>query len=278
MARLTVCLSFDFDAISVWLQTGSPSAMSRGEFGAKAIDRLLGLLGSRNIAATFFVPGHTVLTYPDHVRRIRDAGHELGHHGWVHENPARVEPDVERRAMAKGLQAFEDVAGVRPVGWRSPAWDMSPRSVELLLEHGFRYDSSMMADDFHPYWVRHGDNADPDGPYVFGDATDLVELPVYWGLDDFPVFEFVAARGGLAAPSAVREIWQGDFDYAYRDCPGGVYVLTMHPQVIGRGHRFLMLESLVDYFASHDDVVFARMDETAGAWRKGQSSDRPARG
>jgi len=268
---LTVCLTFDFDAISVWLQTGSPSAMSRGEFGARAVPRILKLLDHRSIPATFFVPGHTVLTYPDVVRRIRDAGHELAHHGWVHENPARIDEPAERRAMEKGLEAFDTVAGVRPTGWRSPAWDMSERSVDLLLEHGFRYDSSMMGDDFFPYWVRRGDVADPDGPYAFGEPADLVQIPVYWGLDDFPVFEFVPGRnGGLAAPGAVREIWQGDFDFAYRDCAGGVYTLTMHPQVIGRGHRFLMLEALVDYFASNDDVVFSRMDEAADAWRRPQ--------
>jgi peptidoglycan/xylan/chitin deacetylase (PgdA/CDA1 family) len=264
---LTVCLTFDFDAISVWLQTGSPSAISRGEFGAVAVPRILAWLEHRSIAATFFVPGHTVLTYPDVVRSIRDAGHELAHHGWVHENPARSDAATERRALEKGLEAFDTITGLRPTGWRSPAWDMSERSVDLLLEYGFRYDSSMMGTDFLPYWVRRGDVIDPDGPYRFGEATDLVEIPVYWGLDDFPVFEFVAARGGLAAPSAVREIWQGDFDFAYRDCPGGVYTLTMHPQVIGRGHRLLMLEKLVDYMAQHADVCFSTVHDAAEAWR-----------
>jgi len=268
MARLTVCLSFDFDAVCVWLATNNPSAISRGEFGAVAVPRIIDMLDKRNIPATFFVPGHTALSFPDVTRQIVDAGHEVGHHGWVHENPANVDADTERAALEKGLDALEKVAGVRPAGWRSPSWNMSPRSIDLLIEYGFRYDSSLMGNDFHPYWVRKGDRWPDDAPYEFGEPSELVELPVYWGLDDFPAFSFVPGRNeGLRSPSEVLEIWQGDFDYAYRDHAGGVYTLTMHPQVIGRGHRFLMLERLSDHIASHDDIAFSRMDECAEAWR-----------
>ena len=267
MARLTVCLSFDFDAVSVWLRSANPSEVSRGEFGAVAVPRLLRLLEGRGLAATFFVPGHTASVYPELVRAIVDAGHEVAHHGWLHENPVTLDATAERAAFERGIEELEKAGAPRPVGWRSPAWAMSRESVAILIEHGFEYDSSLMGDDFSPYFVRQGDRWGEDGTFVRGEPSAVVELPVYWGLDDFPAFEFIPGRlDGLRAPSAVREMWQGDFDYAYRDCPGGVYTLTMHPQVIGRGHRLLMFEQLLDHMQARD-VTFSRMDEAAASWR-----------
>lgn len=267
MARLTVCLSFDFDAVSVWLGSNNPSELSRGEFGAVAVERLLPMLAGRGISATFFVPGHTASVYPELVKRIVAEGHELAHHGWLHENPVDLDVTAERAALERGIEELQRAAGVTPAGWRSPSWAMSTSSIELLVEYGFVYDSSLMGHDFFPYYVRRGDVWSTDGSFTLGLPCGLVELPVYWGLDDFPVFEFVRGRNsGLAAPSAVQEIWQGDFDFAYRDCPDGVYTLTMHPQVIGRGHRFLMLERLIDHMRQHD-VRFATMHAVAGEWR-----------
>ena len=267
--RLCVCLTFDFDAMSLWVRSSSASMVSRGEFGAVAIDRILRLLSRAEIASTFFVPGHTALAFPDLVRRIRDDGHEIGHHGWVHENPASLEPDAERFVLERGLEALDDVTGVRPSGYRAPAWDMSRHSIDLLLEYGFDYDSSFMADDFSPYYLRRGDRWSPDGPYVFGEPSPLVEVPVSWGLDDYPPFEYVPGRNpGLSAPSAVQEIWQGDFDWALAHCRGGVFTLTLHPQVIGRGHRMLMLKRLVDHMRAADGVRFETVRSYAVRWRK----------
>jgi peptidoglycan/xylan/chitin deacetylase (PgdA/CDA1 family) len=265
---LDVCLTFDFDAFSVWLGSSNPSELSRGEFGAVAVPRILDMLAARDIPATFFVPGHTAITFPDLVRRIVDAGHEIAHHGWMHERPEELSADQERRVLELGIEALEKASGTRPEGWRSPSWATSPSSIDLLLEYEFAYDSSLMGNDFVPYWVRRGDAWPMEEPYVFGERTALLEMPVYWGLDDFPVFEFVRGRNpGLAAPSAVREIWQGDFEYAYERCPGGVYTLTMHPQVIGRGHRFLMLEGLVDHMRSREGVRFTTLERAAADWR-----------
>lgn len=267
MGRLTICLSFDFDAVSVWLRSKNPSEISRGEFGAVAVPRILRLLEGRGLPATFFVPGLTASIYPHLIKDIVDGGHEIGHHGWLHENPVSLTPDEERTAFERGFEALEAAGAPRPVGWRSPAWAMSPASVSFLSEFGFLYDSSLMGHDFEPHYVRRGDVWSPDGTFAFGEPSEIVELPVYWGLDDFPAFEFIrGVNAGLAAPSAVLEIWQGDFDFAYRDCPGGVYTLTMHPQVIGRGHRLLMLERLLDHVQAHD-VTFSTMADAASAWR-----------
>jgi peptidoglycan/xylan/chitin deacetylase (PgdA/CDA1 family) len=269
----TTCLTFDFDAISLWIgpfAARSPSAISRGEFGAVGCRRILSLLEREAIPATFFVTGHTADTYPDLVRQIAVSGHEIGHHGYLHENPLALEtPQREREVLLKGLDALDRAVGVRPHGYRSPSWDNSPWTVDLLLEHGFRYESSLMGDDFTPYWCRTGDVIQSDGPYLFGPHVDLVEMPVSWILDDFPHFEYLSLRAigannpGLSAPSKVEEIWRDDFTFMRREVPGGVFTLTMHPQVIGRGHRMLMLERLIRWMKDDPGVQFSTLGAAA---------------
>jgi peptidoglycan/xylan/chitin deacetylase (PgdA/CDA1 family) len=269
----TVCLTFDFDAISLWIGpmgAKSPSMISRGEFGVVGVGRILRLLDREAIPATFFVTGHTAETYPEQTRAIAAAGHEIGHHGYLHENPIDLSPEAEERVMERGLDALASVAGVRPVGYRSPSWDNSPRTIGLLLKYGFRYESSLMADDFTPYWCRTGDVIDPNGPYRFGQTVDLVEVPVSWLLDDFPHFEYIRLPNrvspGLSAASKVEEIWRDEFDFMVRDVPNGVFTLTMHPQVIGRGHRILMLERLIAHFRAAG-AQFTTLATAADAFR-----------
>jgi len=267
---LSCCITSDFDAMSSWigsLKSNNPSMISRGQFGAVALPRILALLEDRGIRASFAVPGHTAYAYPRLIDQIVDGGHEIVHHGWVHENPAAFDEDGERRVLELGLEALERVAGVRPLGYRSPAWDLSPRSVDLLLEYGFQYDSSCMGHDFFPYYLRSGDRWSLDRAYHFGRTVDLVELPVTWMLDDFPPAEFVLGMNtGLQPASAIEENWRADFDFAYRDCKGGAFVLTLHPQTIGRGRYFLMLERLLDYYAGHAGVLFEPMGEFVARW------------
>ena len=274
---LTCCISFDFDAMSVWIgsyKTRNPSMISRGEFGAVAVPRILDLLVRCDIPATFCIPGHTAIAYPDLVKRVRDAGHEIAHHGWVHENPAEFDDAGERANIEKGFEALHRAAGVRPRGYRSPAWDFSERTPAILHDFGFLYDSSLMGDDFTPYYLRADDRHSLDGPYQFGRNIDVVELPVTWGLDDFPYFEFVDGdSAGLSAPSAVEEIWRGDFDFARENIPGGIFNLTLHPQVIGRGHRLAMLERLIRYFKSRENVIFGTMANYAESWRQSNPLD-----
>jgi peptidoglycan/xylan/chitin deacetylase (PgdA/CDA1 family) len=197
-------------------------------------------------------------------------GHEVANHGYLHTHPKS--PEDEEQILVRGNAVLERMTGRRPVGYRSPGAGLSEHMVGLLLKHGFLYDSSLMGDDFTPHYMRAGDQAPADGPYVFGRSVDVVELPFTWGLDDFPAFEYVTSRGGtqqgLASPNAVYDIWAGDFDYLYDRIGTGVYTLTMHPQVIGRGHRLLMLERLVRHIRSHRGVKFATMAETASEWRR----------
>jgi len=269
--RLSCCVTFDFDAMSSWVGTvksRNPSMISRGQFGAVAMPRILALLDRYGIKTSFCIPGHTAYAYPALIREIRDRGHELVHHGWVHENPADFDEAGERRIIEKGLEALERVAGVKPRGYRSPAWDLSEKTVNLLIEYGFEYDSSCMGHDFYPYYLRTDDEWSTDTAFVFGETTDLVAVPITWGLDDFPVSDFVLGfNEGLRAPSAVEEIWRGDFDYAHANCPGGIFTLTLHPQTIGRGNRMLLLERLLDHFSAQG-AVFEPICDYVARWKQ----------
>jgi peptidoglycan/xylan/chitin deacetylase (PgdA/CDA1 family) len=273
----TVCLTFDFDAISLWLgpfKAQSPSMISRGEFGVIGAKRILDLLEHYNIKATWFVPGHTADTYPAVVEDIIKHGHEIGHHGYCHENPVALEMPKERRIIEMGLASLEKIIGKPPLGYRSPSWDLSPNSIDLLLEYGFVYDSSMMGNDFSPYWCRHGDQFDMESSYIFGKPVDLLEMPVTWGLDDFPAFEYVSLPNklypGLRSPSQMFDIWMGDFDYMRTNIPDGVFILTMHPQVTGRGHRMLFLEKILTHMLN-TGVRFMRTIDFVKEWKGGHA-------
>ena len=247
MPESTVCLTFDFDAMSVWFGFDhvTPAMLQRGEYGARvAVPRLLQMLDAEGIPATFFIPGHTIDSFPDPCRDIVAAGHEVAAHSYAHQDPSGQTESEERRDMEFALDAL-DRLGVRPVGFRSPSADMSPVTLDILEHQGFLYDSSLMADDFKPYRPRIGDKVSATRPLERGREARLWELPMSFELDDWPHFQFTFSpyRAGLSAPSKVLEIWQGEFDFMHSRVEGGFLNVCMHPQVIARGHRMLMLES-----------------------------------
>jgi peptidoglycan/xylan/chitin deacetylase (PgdA/CDA1 family) len=157
--------------------------------------------------------------------------------------------EQEEDGLVRANKLIKKLTGRNARGYRSPAWDLSPHSVELLLKHGFAYDSSMMGNDFTPYRVRHGDVITLDKPAVFGKTTTLIEMPVSWTLDDYPHFEFVRTREGtlpgLMNAGLVLENWINDFLYLRKAMKWGVIIYTFHPLVIGRGARMLILEKLI---------------------------------
>ena len=249
------CLTFDFDSFSSRLFNGltGPVQLSQAEFSAVGAVRILDLLRDRGVTTTWFVPGHTVDTYPDLVRRIHADGHEIAHHGYLHEVPARLARDLEDAALERGNECIRRVTGRNANGYRSPGWDFSEHTVDLLVQHGFAYDSSLMGADFQPYPVRTGDVMQRDGPVAFGAPTTVLELPVHWSLDDMPHFEYqrrdTVIQPGLMRTDHVLANWVDDFRYMCSATDRGVLTYTMHPEVMGRGHRMLMLGRLIEELA-----------------------------
>ncbi|MCW5603888.1 MAG: polysaccharide deacetylase [Burkholderiales bacterium] len=272
MPKPIVCLTFDFDAVSGWIARGmvSPTPISRGEFGPHiGLPRILALLDQYGVPSSWYVPGHTLETYPDQCRLVHEAGHEIGHHGWTHRPPASLTREQEEAELVRANERIEALTGRRARGYRSPSWDLSPHTAELLLEHGFRYDSSMMGDDYTPYRVRRGDVIELEKPAVFGPATGLIEMPVSWTLDDYPQFEFIRTPTwilqGLANANNVIANWIDDFLYLRDNLEWGVITYTFHPFVIGRGHRMMALEKLIRTLRD-GGAVFMKLEDAAAEY------------
>ena len=271
MKRHLACLTFDFDAMSGFIARGMTSAtpVSRGEFGADvAAPRVLELLKKYRIPSSWYIPGHTLETYPDRCQQVHEDGHEIGHHGWTHVPPALLTRQEEEEGLVRANEQIKKLTGRYARGYRSPAWDLSPHSVELLLKHGFIYDSSMMGNDFTPYRVRQGDLITLDQPAVFGKTTRLIEMPVSWTLDDHPHFEFIRTKEwilpGLMNANLVLDDWINDFNYMKKKLDRGVIIYTFHPYVIGRGGRMLVLEKLIRKLKDNG-VVFTTVEAGFGS-------------
>ena len=268
MPRHIVCLTFDFDTMSGFIARGltTPTALSRGEFGARASPRILAFLRSRGIRSTWFTPGFTIETYPGECVAVLKAGHEIAHHSWAHVPPAAQSREQEEADMERANEAIRRLAGHRARGYRSPSWDLSPNTVDLLIKNGFLYDSSLMGADYWPYRARRGDVAELGEPYRFGQETALVEMPISWSLDDYPHFEFLrtpqTVLPGLQSARAVMANWLDEFRYMKKSVDWGILTYTMHPYVIGRGYRMLALEDLVDALA-REGAVFMTMEDAA---------------
>jgi peptidoglycan/xylan/chitin deacetylase (PgdA/CDA1 family) len=264
LPRLTVALTFDHDALSDSIRRGDgPVKLSHGEFGPRVgVPRLLDLLARVGIASTWFVPGHTLVSFPESTRAIVDGGHEIGTHGWFHEDLAELRRDEQREIIERSRDAVAEVSGGPPNGFRAPYWSLGGDTLELVGAAGYRYDSSLMADDVHPYRVRRGDRHSMVVGTTWGRETSLLEVPISWALDDWPHFEPNPATGrdGLSAPSKVLEIWTGELRWAWEHEPGGLLTITMHPECIGRGHRVRMLEAFIAEAKSLEGVVFDRVD------------------
>ncbi|MYI15392.1 MAG: polysaccharide deacetylase [Acidimicrobiaceae bacterium] len=273
---LSVLLTFDFDALCIWLTmmgTTAPGTLSRGEFGARVgADRVLRLLRDFDIRSTWFVPGHTIDTFSDVCSRVVEAGHEIQHHGYAHEPLEGLDRATEARYLEQGMEAIERLTGRAPVGYRSPSWNLNPHSPQLLTDYGFQYDSSLMAHDLRMYWPRDGDGLEADGSYSFGEPTSIVEVPVSWNLDDFPPFTFVwePLRPGYGSTEVIGGDWLDHIDYALEHEPNGVVNITMHPQVTGRVHVLRMVERVLQQIAGRPGLHFRTLTEAVDLARKHQ--------
>ena len=264
-ARIAVALSFDVDAESTWLgrdpeNARRPGVLSQGTYSPKvAVPAILELLERERVPATFFVPGLDADNHPDTVRAIHRAGHEVGHHGYEHVRADPNDPAGEERSFMRAIESLTRLA-VRPVGFRSPSWDFTEKTLELLKRERFAYSSNFM-DDLYPY---------------LHPGTQLVELPVHWILDDAPFFLFGLGvnQRPIQPASHALEIWREEFEGLF-ELGGAPYVMTMHPQFIGRPSRLRALSELVRFIKRHDGVWFATCRAIADAARAQLSRPDP---
>jgi peptidoglycan-N-acetylglucosamine deacetylase len=276
----------DVDAVAGWLGSyggeDSPDDISRGLFaGEVGSPRLVDLFKKYNLRTTWFIPGHSAETFPDQMKAVADAGHEIGVHGYSHENPIAMTREQEEAILDKCLDVLSKLSGKRPTGYVAPWWEFSPVTNELLLERGIKYDHSLMHDDFHPYYVRVGDtwtkidySKHPDAwmkPLVRGKETDLIEIPASWYLDDLPPMMFIKKAPnshGFVNPRHLEESWRDQFDWVYRENDYAVFTMTIHPDVSGRPQVLLMLERLINHIQKHDGTKFLTFDEIADDFKR----------
>ena len=279
--EILVAYGVHVDAVAGWLGSyggdDSPDDISRGMFaGEVGIPRMLKFFKKYNIPASWFIPGHSIETFPEQMKMIVEAGHEIGLHGYSHENPVAMTPQQEEAVLVKCIGLIEQLTGKRPTGYVAPWWEFSAVSNELLIKHGIKYDNSLMHDDFTPYYVRVGDSwtkidysknaEDWMKPLVRGQESDLVEIPASWYLDDLPPMMFVKKSPnsyGFANPRDIEDIWRDQFDYVYREYDYAVFPFTIHPDVSGRAQCILMHERLIEHIMKHEGVRFVTYDDLA---------------
>ena len=251
-ARVAVALSFDVDNATHSLARGLLGAneLSVGEYGAiDGLPRILRLLDKYGVPASFFIPAVSDLLHPQMVRDILASGrHEVGVHGWIHEDlPAVNNESEERRLLHDAIESLTKSMGKRPVGYRAPSWAFSRYTMQQVKDAGFLYDSSLMASD------------DAYEILLAGKPTGVVELPIGWILDDYAYFG--GTNGTMPSPELVLQVFQSEFDAAYDE--GGLYVLTMHPHITGHRSRAAALDQLIAHMRSRPGVWFATHEEVA---------------
>jgi peptidoglycan/xylan/chitin deacetylase (PgdA/CDA1 family) len=279
-------IGVDVDAVAGWLGSyggeNSPCDISRGLFaGEVGVPRLVKLFDRLGIPTSWFIPGHSIETFPTQCKMVVDAGHEIGMHGYSHENPIAMTPEQEEAVLDKCIELIERLSGRRPTGYVAPWWEFSTVTNELLLKKGIKYDHSLMNDDFHPFYVRVGDSWTPIDyskqpkewmkPLVRGEETNLIDIPGSWYLDDLPPMMFIKSAPnshGFVKPRDIEELWCDQFDWVYREYDYAVFAMTIHPDVSGRPQVLLMLERIYDYLSKHAGVKFCTFDEIADDFRR----------
>jgi len=273
MPRHIVCLTFDFDTESGFIARGltSPTMLSRGEFGLTGARRILDLAKSRGLPMTWFVPGFTIDSHKADCERVVEAGHEIAHHSWAHVPPAEQSRDQEAEDMGRANEAIKALTGKKASGYRSPSWDLSENTLDLLEAEGMDYDSSLMAGDYTPMKTRHPDKVELGKPIQYGADRDIIEMPISWTLDDHPHFEYLRTPNflmpGLRPAREVMDSWYDEWCYMRQTEEWGIVTYTMHPYVIGRGFRMFAFEKLVDKLIA-DGAEFMTMEDAAKVARE----------
>ena len=282
MAKEILCgFGIDVDAVAGWLGSyggeDSPDDISRGLFaGEVGSPRLLKMFERLGIKTTWFIPGHSIETFPKEMKAVADAGHEIGIHGYSHENPIAMTREQETEILDKCIELVTKLSGKRPTGYVAPWWEFSPVTNELLLERGIKYDHSLMHNDISPTTCGSAiagprsttprSRANGWCRCKRGQETDLIEIPASWYLDDLPPMMFIKKSPnshGFVNPRDIEEMWRDQFDWVYREYDYAVFPMTIHPDVSGRPHVLMMLERLYHHMIGHPGVRFVTMNEMA---------------
>ena len=286
--EILAAYGIDVDAVAGWLGSyggeDSPSDIQRGIFaGEVGTPRLLKFFKKFKIKASWFIPGHSIETFPEQIQMVVADGHEVGAHGYSHENPVAMTPEQEEAVLAKSVELIQKVSGKKPAGYVAPWWEMSSSTPELLLKYAFKYDHSEGHHDFQPYYARVGekwtkiDFSKPAEswmkPLVRGREVDLVEIPANWYLDDLPPMMFIKKAPnshGWVNPRDIEQMWRDQFDWVYREYNYAIFPITIHPDVAGRPQVLLMLERLTRYINKHRGGRWLTFKEIAEDFRKRQ--------
>ncbi|WP_144793576.1 polysaccharide deacetylase family protein [Microbacterium paludicola] len=270
-AAVAVAITVDFDGESLWLAKGreqDETTMSKGRYcGEVAAPRLLALFNRLGISTSWGMPVHTYRTWPELALRIaRD--HEVFCHGVCHESLAGLSLEAERDLLRRQVDAYEGMFGSRPKGYRAPGGPTTPHTLDLLDEFGFEWDSSLAGGDVHPYRPRRVLERHPERGTRYGARHDVLEFSTTVDQEDWFSFEFeFGGNPGMADPDLVLKRWQSMIDWAAREEPGGAVAITLHPQSIGRPHRFEMLERFLGAMQAHSDIWIASMTQIAATWQ-----------
>ncbi len=285
MKDIKVTFGVDVDAVSGWLGSyggeDSLQDIQRGLFaGEVGLPRLVRLFERYDIRSTFFMPGHSIETFPNRMEQVVAAGHEIALHGYSHENPREMSPEQEEAVLSKTIELIRTYTGANPRGYIAPWGEMSRITTDLLLKYGFEYDRTQVLHDFQPFYARTGDTwtvidySQPAEtwmkPLQRGTEIDLVSLAFNWYLDDLPPMMFVKSSPnsyGFANPRDIEEMWRDQFDWMYREYDYGVFPICLHPDVSGRPQVLLMLERLIEYMAGKPGVSFDTCENIARDFR-----------
>jgi peptidoglycan-N-acetylglucosamine deacetylase len=296
MKEIIMCMGIDVDAVAGWIGSyggeDSPPDIQRGAFaGEVGIPRLVRLFDKYSLPATFFAPGHSIESFPKQMEMVAKAGHEIGAHGYTHENPSALSYEQERVILEKSIELIDKLCGKRPVGYVAPWLELSVHTVELLLEHGFLYDHSQQYRDFVPFYARTRDSwevinySQPAStwmkPYRTGTEVDLVVIPPNWYLSDFTPMLFMKKMPnshGWVSPRSIEQDWKDQFDWVYAEQDYGVISMNCHPDTSGRPHILAMMKRWIQYVNSHAGTKWMTFNDAAADFRRRfpfKSNSRP---
>lgn len=272
--EIFVNIGVHVDAVAGWLGSyggqDSPNDISRGVFGAEVgVPRILKLLKKYDITGSWYIPGHSIESFPEQIKEVAKAGHEIGLHGYSHENPRSMTPEQEEAVLVKCIGLIENLCGKKPIGYNAPWWELSSHTASLLQKYGIIYDNSFMNRDFEPFYVRIGDswtNIDYSKPaetwmkpFVPGKETDIVSIPASWYLDDLPPMLFIKSSAnshGYVNAWDLMQMWKDQIDWVYRELDYAAVSICIHPDVSGHPHVLLHLEKLIEHMKNLPNVKF----------------------